>query len=423
MFDVIVVGGGSSGLMAAVSASQSGASVIIVEKNNDLGRKLLLTGGGRCNITNNRPAEEIVKHIPGNGKFLYSAFSQFDNYDIIEFFKSNGVALKEEDHGRMFPTSDKARTILETFISLIDKQKINVKTQASVKELYFDNGVLSGVILTNGEVIQGKSIILATGGKSIPRTGSTGDGYPMAQSAGHTITPLFPTEVPLTSDESFISERTLQGLSLQDVALSVLNDKNKPLVTHEMDMIFTHFGISGPAVLRCSSFVYRQQVKSNQKYVTMHLDCLPNMHLTDVIQQLTHSQKNLSNKEIKTIIKEFIPERLAVFFLDKLNIQSDSTIKSLTEQQLYALSTLLKGFTFTVNGSLPIEKSFVTGGGVKTSEIFPKTMMSKFTPGLFFCGELLDIHGYTGGYNITSAFVTGFLSGKHAAEFSQQFAQ
>lgn len=417
MFDVIVVGGGSSGLMAAVSASQAGARVIIIEKNNDLGRKLLLTGGGRCNITNNRPAEEIVKHIPGNGKFLYSAFSQFDNYDIINFFKENGVELKEEDHGRMFPISDKARTILETFITLINKEKITVQTQSSVKQLTIENNQLSGVELTTGEIIKGRTVILATGGKSIPRTGSTGDGYPMAQSVGHTITPLFPTEVPLTSNEDFIKDRTLQGLSLQNIALSVLNGKQKPLVTHEMDMIFTHFGISGPAVLRCSSFVYKQQVKSTQSLVTMHLDCLPHLTVNELTQRLQEIQKNTPQKEMKTILKDFIPERLALFFLKTLQIASDSSFKTISANQLTALVLLLKGFTFTVNGSLPIDKSFVTGGGVKTSEIYPQTMMSKLMPGLFFCGELLDIHGYTGGYNITSAFVTGFLAGKHAAAF------
>lgn len=417
MYDVIVVGGGTSGMMAAVQAAMYGAKVLIVEKNGSLGRKLLLTGGGRCNVTNNRPSEDIIKHIVGNGKFLYSAFSQFDNFDIMHFFENNGVSLKEEDHGRMFPTSDKARTILETFQQCIDQNQIDVWFDCSVKKLIVVDNVIKGVRLENGKDVTGRCVILATGGKSVPRTGSTGDAYTWLKKVGHTITPLFPTEVPLTSSETFIIQRTLQGLSLRNIGLSVLNEKGKPIVTHEMDMIFTHFGVSGPAVLRCSSFVYHQQQKTKNHTITLALDCIINQSHHHILNSLLTIQKNNGQQTLKTILKNYIPERLVLFYLEKLNLSPQVTINTLSQDTLTQLINLLKQFTFTVNGSLPIEKSFVTGGGVSIKEIDPKTMMSKIVSGLFCCGELLDVHGYTGGYNITAAFITGTVAGRNAASF------
>lgn len=417
MYDLIVVGGGTSGMMAAVQAAIYGAKVLIVEKNGSLGRKLLLTGGGRCNVTNNRPNEEIIKHIIGNGKFLYSAFSQFDNFDIMDFFKTNGVALKEEDHGRMFPTSNKARTILETFQHCIAQHHIDVWYDCAVKNLVVVDNVIKGIRLENGKDIAARCVILATGGKSVPRTGSTGDAYAWLKKIGHTITPLFPTEVPLTSSEVFITNRTLQGLSLRNIGLSVLNEKGKKIVTHDMDMIFTHFGISGPAVLRCSSFVYHQQQKTKIQTVTLALDCVIDQSEQQLLNTLLNYQKNNGQQTLKTILKNYIPERLALFYLEQLNFSPQTAISTLSSEVLLQLVNVLKQFTFTVNGSLPIEKSFVTGGGVSTKEIDPKTMMSKIVTGLFFCGELLDIHGYTGGYNITAAFVTGTVAGRNAASF------
>ncbi|MBS4761809.1 NAD(P)/FAD-dependent oxidoreductase [Carnobacteriaceae bacterium zg-ZUI252] len=420
MYDIIVVGGGTSGLMAAVQAAEYGAKVLIIEKNGSLGRKLLLTGGGRCNVTNNRPSNEIIAHIPGNGKFLYSAFSQFDNYDIMSFFTSNGVTLKEEDHGRMFPTTDKARTILETFQARITDLHIDVWYDCSVKKLLIVDGTIKGVRLANGKDVSARCVILATGGKSVPKTGSTGDAYAWLKKASHTITPLFPTEVPLTSNEPFIQQKILQGLSLRGIGLSVLNEKGKAIVTHEMDMIFTHFGVSGPAVLRCSSFVYHQQQKTQHQNVTLSLDCCTTLSKEQLTTQLHHIQKTDGAKQLKTVLKTFIPERLALFYAQQLNLDANTALSKLDEQTIHRIATLLKHFTFTVNGSLPIEKSFVTGGGVSVKEISPQTMMSKYVDGLFCCGELLDIHGYTGGYNITSAFITGTIAGRSAAMYFPQ---
>lgn len=411
IYDVIVIGGGTSGLMAAVSAAIHGGKVLLLEKNKNLGQKLLLTGGGRCNITNNRPHDEIVAHIPGNGRFLYSAFSQFDNYDIIDFFKKNGVSLKEEDHGRMFPTTDTAKTILDTFITLLKKYHVTVLTNQTVQHIQKDEHF---TVKTTSQLFESQSVIITTGGKSIPKTGSTGDGYEFAKRFNHTITPLFPTEVPLLSEENFIKDKTLQGLSLRNIKLSVLNQKNKPIISHQMDMIFTHFGISGPAVLRCSSFVYKEQQKTKNQIVTMQLDSVPELSSGQLKQQF--ELKEMQQKEIKTILKQYIPERLALFFLSQLNISENTVLYQLNSNQLTAILTILKDFKFTVNGSLSLEKSFVTGGGVSVKEITPQTMMSKLVPNLFLAGEILDIHGYTGGYNITSAFVTGYIAGKSAVK-------
>lgn len=412
---VIVIGGGTSGLMASVSAAMHGAEVVLLEKNPTLGKKLLHTGGTRCNVTNRRSPEEIVKHIPGNGRFLYSAFSQFDNQDIIQFFESRGVRLKEEDHGRMFPVTDSAKTILETFIQEIKKLGVQVRTNVKVKTIRVHEGAVQVVELDNGEQLQADAVILATGGKSYPKTGSTGDGYGIARVAGHTITPLFATEVPLTSSEEFIQKGELRALSLRNVALSVLNGKGKAVVTHQMDMIFTHFGVSGPAVLRCSSFVHQVQEKENKKEVVLSLNVLPDLSSSELDAKLKVFVEEAPLKSIKNHLKTLLPERYVEFLLAKVGIDDQTAVSRMTDAQGMAIKDGLMNFRFMVNGSLPIEKGFVTGGGVHLKEVNPKTLQSKLTQGLYFCGELLDIHGYTGGYNITAAFVTGYVAGMHAA--------
>lgn len=412
---VIVVGGGTSGMMAAISAAENGADVILVEKNKTLGRKLLVTGNGRCNVTNNRDKEEIIAHIPGNGRFLYSAFAQYDNYDIMDFFRSNGVALKEEDHGRMFPTTDKSRTILETLITIMDRLEIKVYTDAPVETVLYGNGEVKGVQLKDGRTLTAPCVVLSVGGKAMPRTGSTGDGYKWAKKAGHTIKELYPTESPITSDEKFIQDRTLQGLSLRDINLSVLNKKGKKVISHQMDMIFTHFGISGPAVLRCSMFVHQTMKRDKTDSVSVSIDALPQFTAYDLTQQLQKLQKDDGGKAVKNALKGLVPERYLLFGLNRLNIDESTPMKQLTAQQLEDICLYLKDFRLEANGTLPIEKAFVTGGGVSTKEVNPKTMESKLTKGLYFSGEFLDYNGYTGGYNITGAFITGRIAGQHAA--------
>ncbi|MDK8175071.1 hypothetical protein HMPREF3031_06985 [Staphylococcus sp. HMSC072B07] len=417
MYQSIIIGGGPSGLMSAAAASQNKQKVLLIEKKKGLGRKLKISGGGRCNVTNRLPYDEIIRHIPGNGKFLYSPFSVFDNESIIEFFESRGVKLKEEDHGRMFPVSNRAQDIVDTLVQELKNNNVEIKEETAVKHIKLDEDGHFIVTDQNDQVYHSKTVVIATGGTSVPQTGSTGDGYTFAESLGHTITELFPTEVPITSKEPFIIRKTLKGLSLKDVALSVLRKNGKPRITHQMDMIFTHFGISGPAALRCSQFVYKEQKSQKKQDIRMQLDVFPDEKENEVQARIKSLIKETPDKLVKNSLRGIIEERYLNFILEQAGVAEDTTGHHISNQQILTLAQLFKGFTFTVNGTLPIEKAFVTGGGVSIKEIEPHTMMSKITPGLFLCGEVLDIHGYTGGYNITSALVTGRVSGINAGQF------
>jgi predicted Rossmann fold flavoprotein len=420
-YDVIIIGGGPSGLMASIAAGEQGAKVLLIDKGSKLGRKLAISGGGRCNVTNRLPIEEIIKHIPGNGRFLYSAFSIFNNEDIISFFENLGIQLKEEDHGRMFPVTDKAQSVVDALINRLKELKVDVKTNTPVKDVQYENGSVSAIITESGQYYETTSLVIAVGGKSVPHTGSTGDGYAWAKKAGHSITELFPTEVPVTSAEGFIRDKTLQGLSLRNVALSVLNPKGKALITHQMDMIFTHFGISGPAVLRCSQYVVKAMKKWNLKQVTMNLDVIPSKKEEPLFQEVYKLIKEEDpKKSIKNILKGILPERYLLFLLESNGIDPLAKGASLSQDKIRAFVKSCKQFQFTVNGTLSLEKAFVTGGGVSVKEVEPQTMGSKLMDGLFFCGEILDIHGYTGGYNITSALVTGRLAGTNAGILAKQ---
>nr|WP_249305911.1 NAD(P)/FAD-dependent oxidoreductase [Lederbergia citrea] len=417
MYDVIIIGGGPSGLMASIAAAENKAKVLLIDKGNKLGRKLAISGGGRCNVTNRLPIDEIIRHIPGNGRFLYGAFSVFNNEDIIRFFENLGIELKEEDHGRMFPVSDRAQSVVDALLTRMEELGVEVRVNSPVKDVLYHEHQTAGVLLESGEKISSNAVVIASGGKSVPHTGSTGDGFPWAEAAGHTIAELFPTEVPVTSEEPFIKEKTLQGLSLRDVSLSVLNPKGKPLITHRMDMIFTHFGISGPAVLRCSQFVVKAQKKWDLDEVTVSLDALPDRQQEELFQELQKTMKEDAKKAVKNAIKGIVPERYLLFLLERSNIDPSALCASISAEKLRRFTESCKQFRFAVNGTLPLEKAFVTGGGVSVKEIEPKTMASKLMSGLYFCGEVLDIYGYTGGYNITSALITGRLAGASAALF------
>ncbi|MFZ7905457.1 NAD(P)/FAD-dependent oxidoreductase [Staphylococcus hominis] len=415
MYQTIIIGGGPSGLMAAVAASENNSKVLLIEKKKGLGRKLKISGGGRCNVTNRLPYEEIIKNIPGNGKFLYSPFSKFDNESIIEFFESRGIKLKEEDHGRMFPVSNKSQDIVDTLVNTIKNNNVEIKEETVVNDISKNDQ--SFIVKTQDGEFESKTVIIATGGTSVPQTGSTGDGYRFAKNLGHTITELFPTEVPITSSESFIKNKTLKGLSLKNVELSVLKKNGKKRISHQMDMIFTHFGVSGPAALRCSQFVYKEQKNQKKQDIQLQLDVFPEISLQDLENKIKKILSEEPDKYIKNALRGLIEERYLLFILEQANINENTTFHHLSNQQLTHLAEHFKQFIFTVNGTLSIERAFVTGGGVSLKEIWPKTMMSKIQPGLFLCGEVLDIHGYTGGYNITSALVTGHVAGNEARQF------
>ncbi|WP_028544688.1 NAD(P)/FAD-dependent oxidoreductase [Paenibacillus taiwanensis] len=414
--EVIVIGGGPSGLMAAISAAEHGAKVLLIDKGDKLGRKLAISGGGRCNVTNNKPLDELIRHIPGNGRFLHSAFQHFNPDLIISFFERLGIALKEEDNGRMFPVSDKAKTVVDALIGEAVRLGVVLRANEPVEEVLYENNAVRGVRLKSGSCLRADSVVIATGGKSVPHTGSTGDGYPWAEAAGHTITELYPTEVPLTSNTSFIRDRVLQGLSLRDIRIAVWNEKGKKVVEHEGDLIFTHFGLSGPAALRCSQFVVKERKRTGRETVQLTIDLKPQLSLDALSQEALALWKQEPKKAIKNILKQIVPERMVALLLSMTDIDESITFDHVPKQAWTLLCQHIKAFPLKASGTRTLEEAFVTGGGIHLKELDPKTMGSRLTAGLFFCGEILDIHGYTGGYNITAAFVTGYTAGMSAAK-------
>ncbi|MFX3616980.1 MAG: NAD(P)/FAD-dependent oxidoreductase [Sporolactobacillus sp.] len=421
--DVLVIGGGPAGLMAAITAAEDGAHVLLIDKGNKLGRKLAISGGGRCNVTNAMPIDQLIRHIPGNGKFLYSALSAFSNQDIMIFFEDLGIALKEEDHGRMFPVSNDAQFVVQALLKRARQLDVLIKVNTPVAAVLYNGGLTSGIKLASGEKISASQVIVAVGGKSVPKTGSTGDGYAWAKTAGHTITDLYPTEVPLTSVEPFIRERVLQGLALRDCAVTLVKPNGRPIQTHRWDLLFTHFGLSGPAILRLSQFVVKALKKYRTADVALRIDTYPDRSEESLCNELLKLAASDPDKSIKNVWKGIVPERYLLFLLDRLLLSHELTFRNLRHESVRSFAKLLKGFEVRVNGTLPIEKAFITGGGVSLKEVDPKTMASKRMPGLYFCGEILDIHGYTGGYNITAAFTTGHAAGKAAAEQIQKFSR
>ncbi|WP_460319949.1 BaiN/RdsA family NAD(P)/FAD-dependent oxidoreductase [Paenibacillus sp. YSY-4.3] len=415
-YDVIVIGGGPSGLMASIAAAEQGAAVALLDKGDKLGRKLGISGGGRCNVTNAKEIDELITYIPGGGRFLHSAFSLFSNRDIITFFEGLGIPLKEEDNGRMFPVSDKAKTVVNALIGKAKSLGVALLVHHPVQEIIYTDGHVEGVKLSSGKIIKAPAVVVATGGKSVPHTGSTGDGYPWAEAAGHTITELYPTETPIVSKEPFITNRELQGLSLRDVKLSLIDPKGKIVIAHQGDMIFTHFGLSGPIALRCSGFIRGVKKKHNVSQVTMSIDLFPGKKIGSLEQDMRQLAAAEPKKALKNVFKGTIPERMLPLLFERADLSGETTYEHLPKEAWLAWIQQLKNFTLQVSGTRPFEEAFVTGGGVQLKEINPKTMGSKVMPGLYFCGEILDVHGYTGGYNITAAFATGYTAGHHAGK-------
>ena len=411
MRKVIVIGGGAAGLMAAVSAAQSGAEVVLLEKNNRLGKKLLITGKGRCNVTNTAQLQEFVKNIPGNGKFLYSVFSKFFNWDVRSFFEELDVPLKEERGGRVFPVSDKAIDIVNAFERILRKLAVQIKLDEAVRFLKVEDNKVVGVITEEDKYYEADAIILATGGSSFPGTGSTGDGYRMARQIGHTVEPLFPALVPLECEEDWVKE--FQGLSLRNVNLSVLVDGK---VTKEMfgEMLFTHFGVSGPIILSLSRDIAKY-LKAG-KTVELSLNLKPALTREQLDKRICRDFEKYNRKQIKNALGDLLPSKMISNIIDLAFIDENKYVNQISKEERERLVDLLQNLVMTVTKTRPLSEAIVTAGGISTKEINPKTMESKLIKDLYCVGEVVDVDAFTGGYNLQAAFSMGFVAGENASQ-------
>ena len=403
---VIVIGAGASGRMAAGTAAENGHNVVLVERNDKVARKVMITGKGRCNVTNNCTLiNDLIQNVPTNGRFLYGAFSKFMPIDTMEFFEDMGVALKVERGNRVFPESDKAVEIVDALNAFSSDAGVK-RIKGRATSLIAENGEIKGVKLEDGEEISADAVIVATGGASYPLTGSTGDGYTLAKQVGHTVTELKPSLVPLVCHEGFCMD--LQGLSLRNVEITVLDtDTYKEVYKDFGEMLFTHFGVSGPLVLSASS--HMKDIKP-RKY-EIHIDLKPALSYEQLDKRIQRDFLENSNKNFINALDALLPKKLVPVIVKLSGIKPAVKVNQITKQQRSELVNLLKDLKVTVNGFRPIEEAIVTSGGVSVKEIDPKTMESKLVKGLYFAGEVIDVDAYTGGFNLQIAFSTGKLAG------------
>ena len=411
---VIVIGGGPAGMMSAISSAESGNDVTIIEKMQSLGRKLLITGKGRCNITSSLDMDEFIKNIPGNGMFLYSAFKNYTNQDIIKLLKEEGLEVKEERGNRIFPVTDKSLDVLKCFEKKLKSLNVNIILNTKVKEILVEDNIVKGV-KTEKEIINADKVILATGGKSYPLTGSTGDGYVMAQKLGHTVTKINPSLVPL---ETFDKEtcKNLQGLSLKNVQIELI-DKNKNKVIYEDfgEMLFTHFGVSGPTILSSSAHLVRYkniQQLFNENKISLKIDFKPALSEEKLNDRILRDFNEEKNKMFRNSLDKLLPQKLIPTIIKISGIDPNKKVNEITKIERKNLVKLLKNFEITIKGFRNIDEAIITSGGIKIKEINPKTMESKIIKGLYFAGEIIDVDAYTGGFNLQIAYSTGYTAGK-----------
>ena len=411
---VIIVGGGPAGMLAAISAAKENAEVILLEKNNCLGKKLLITGKGRCNITSSIDIDEFIKNIPGNGRFLYSAFQNFTNTDIINIIESNGIKVKEERGNRIFPVTDNAEDVLKCFIKEMKKYKnIEIRTNAKVQKLLIESDEIKGVKLENGENIFAGKVILATGGKSYPGTGSDGDGYKMAKELGHSVEKIRGSLVPLTADK--ILCQSMQGLSLRNVKITIKDiEKNKKIYDDFGELLFTHFGISGPTILSASAHLLRYKDIDRllkEEKIKLYIDLKPALSGEELDLRIRRDFEEFKNKEFKNSLEKLLPRKMINPIIELSKIDSYKQVNSITKEERMKLVDLLKNLEITIDGFRPVEEAIVTAGGISIKEINPKTMESKIIKGLYFAGEIIDVDAYTGGFNLQIAYSTGYTAG------------
>ena len=414
---VIVIGGGPAGMMAAITAKENKNDVSIIEKNNQLGKKLLITGKGRCNITSSLEMEDFIKNTPGNGMFLYSAYQKFTNQDIIQFLKQQGLEVKEERGNRIFPVTDKSIDVLKCFTKKIKELDIDIKYNTRVVEILTEmvdgESTVIGV-RTDKEIINANKVILATGGKSYPLTGSTGDGYQLVEKLGHSITEIKPSLVPLeVYDKAECKE--LQGLSLRNVEIKLIDiEKNKQIYEDFGEMVFTHFGVSGPTILSSSAHLVRYKNIDrlfHEKKIVLKIDLKPALDEKKLNDRILRDFEDAKNKQFKNSLDKLLPQKLIPVVITRSKINPNKKVNEITKKEREQLIKEIKDFEIIIKGFRPIEEAIITSGGVNIKEINPKTMESKKVKGLFFAGEIIDVDSYTGGFNLQIAYSTGYVAG------------
>ena len=406
---VVVIGGGAAGLMAAVIAGREGAKVTLLEKMNYVGKKMGITGKGRCNITNACDMSEFIKNTPGNGKFLYGAYERFTNEDLLRLLHDAGLETKVERGGRVFPASDSALDVRNTFMKLMKHYGVDVHLEEPVKKLLVDDSVVIGVV-TDKETYHADAVVIATGGKSYPATGSTGDGYILAAQVGHKITDIRPSLVPIVTEESWVKD--LMGLSLRNVELSVVA-KNKVQANMFGEMMFTHFGITGPIVLSLSHTVGKLMRKKNIGTIGLDINLKPALSLETLDKRLQKDFDLYSKKQLINGMKDLLPSRLIPLIIELAGIDPQKPINQISKEERQQIGYMLQHMPLTVKGLRPVEEAIVTAGGISLKEFNPKTMESKLVKGLYGAGEVLDIDAFTGGYNLQAAFSTGYVAAMH----------
>ena len=434
--NVIVIGGGPAGMMAAIASAENGNNVILLEKKERLGRKLLITGKGRCNITSSLPIEEFIQNIPGNGQFLYSAFKNYINNDIINFLNEEGLEVKEERGNRIFPVTDKSLDVLKCFTKKLKELNVKIEYNMKVTEIVprDEDGKLKVKVVKNKENTSGNlnecytkeknnirtfetdKVILATGGKSYPLTGSTGDGYEVVRKLGHTVTKIRPSLVPLEAFEQNMC-KDLQGLSLRNVNIELKNKENNKIIYQDFgEMLFTHFGVSGPTILSGSAHLVRykniDELLKNKKIV-LNIDFKPALSEEKLDERILRDFAEFKNKQFKNSLDKLLPQKLIPVIIERSGINPNKKVNEINKKERHRLVNLLKNFEVTIRGFRPIDEAIVTSGGINIKEINPKTMESKLVDGLYFAGEIIDVDAYTGGFNLQIAYSTGYTAGNN----------
>lgn len=414
--DMIVIGGGAAGMMAALAAADRGCSVLLLERNAKVGRKLYITGKGRCNVANDCSVPEVLQHVPRNPKFLMSAVTRFPPEAVKAFFEGLGVPLKTERGNRIFPQSDRAADIIDALFQALRRKRVSLVEDRAVRLLTDEEGRISGVKGEHGSY-SARAVILATGGASYPLTGSSGDGYEMAAAVGHTIVPPKPSLVPLVAEGEDC--RRMQGLSLRNVAVKVKNQKKKVIYAEQGELLFTHFGLSGPLILSASAHM-RDFEKDHYQVI---IDLKPALDEEKLEQRLLRDFAERANQDFHNVLEGLLPRLMVSVMVERSGIPGDTKAHSITKAQRRRLLEELKGFRIDIAGPRPLAEAIITSGGVKVSEVDPHTMASKRLPGLYLAGELLDVDAYTGGFNLQIAWSTGRAAGEGAAQFLEEGAE